>query len=309
MSKVRLSKKLHLKFSRMNNKVSGAIIKAATVGVKEGSLKKNHPDYLSMKDEQITFINKKSIGDLKSPFHAKKKRQSTRPSKIVNNLFTKEFKEEYGIIEKDVDAFLTEWRSREDTKGDRIVRLKGRDILKAFNYTHELHGYVDSSCAHFYTSNHDKVKMEEDLDFYTENPNVSAYVVYSKQGGVDKIVARMIVFEGEQLYEGYKKVPKGTPCEIYMNTFGFKGEYKQMLINFAKKKKMFSYSGGDKIVLSINTRFTPYPPMDGCYVNFQTNVISTYSSLIENNGGYSDTYHIKPDLKKYGAPVPYVSPE
>jgi hypothetical protein len=255
------------------------------------------------------------------------RRVKTKITKVLKEIYNQEYLREK-IKETDAEALSIRMATLKSTEA-RVEEYRGMEILRAFNYKHELtdtnFGY---SCANFHQAGgkfggYTEPKISE-FDIYTKNPEQCGAVVVWENG---KIKGRMTFQQGIQVCDSglYKK---GEHHTVWGNYYGVGGKYSVMLTDYIKKKwpnavHKQQCPGSSALCIELETRFTYYCPFDSMYVNFEHNLLTDnygYLSGAYRNYKWVNTYHafcpkelvnqrIKEENEKTGANEPYILDE
>lgn len=213
--------------------------------------------------------------------------------------------------------FGDEFKEQEDTDTDisnlKIEILRGKDILRPFNYYNEYDPREwDTSCANF---NNEKYGLDhfgylpkvEWYDFYIKNPDHCGIATIFEK---DKMVGRAPLFEGINLYEN-SMIQKGEKYS-YLN-FSYtnkKRKYKKFLSDWAKNNNIYQIGHLKGVVfIEFDTEVAKhYPPVDQLTVNVKKHILAsntpTYGISGVNPRKYQTAYKLditRPDMPMFGA--------
>jgi len=279
----RLSSKFEttLKPLRSEYKVADLYLKLKE-GVERKYLSKDPPDYLDIDDEgNLSFLKSRYFGE-GDPWTT---------SRRIKMKITKALKEFYDetymnslIKQTDVEAFINKWNSLLKSKRIHAEEYRGKEMLRAFNYTRELSKNFGYSCANFHQDENEFGKYTEpklsEFDIYTKNPEQIGVVVAMEDG---VIMGRRTVQQGIQVCDtaNYNKGEFHTVWGNYYGVGGGGGKYDNIITTYIIKKWPDAKGmRSNALCVSLETRFTYYCPFDSMYVCFEHNLMTdNYSYL------------------------------
>lgn len=268
-----------------------------TTGPQRKDLVKDPPDYFDVEtDGTISFLKSRYFpeGDV----WANRRRQKVAAKKAHREIYNDAYINRY-IKETDVAAFSTKWGILYAEKLPDVVELRGKDILRAYNYTEECDKRFGYTCANFFQNKnnwggHAEPKLNE-YDIYVKNPENCGAVVVIENG---KIMARRSFQQGIQVQNkgDYKK---GEFYTVWGNAYGVGGsggKYDSLITSYLKKKynanEMCDYHRGGSFIISLETRFKNYCPFDSMCVCFELNLLSDGCPNINGKRvNWHGTYH------------------
>lgn len=218
----------------------------------------------------ISYLKEKYSNDLVNSWTSPK-RIAQKATKALKEFYKPEYIEKH-LTNADFELFFNLINAQKDSL--KIVEFRGEDVLRAYNYTHELvKSGFGSSCANFnqkeINGSFSKEPKKEHFDVYIKNPeNFGVAVLMEK----DAIIGRISFQQGPNLLttETYKKGEIGT----VMNTYhGVSGPSHIKIINYLKDKYN-AKPRGFGFAINMETRFAQYPPFDSMYVCFQHNILT-----------------------------------
>ena len=270
-------------------------------GVQRKYLVKDPPNYFDVEsDGTISFLKSRYFPEKRGLGEEwiSNRRQKIAAKKAMKEIYNEAYIN-VNIKETDVAAFSTKWGLIYTEKLPEIVELRGKDILRAYNYTKECDKRFGYTCANFFQKDnnwgdHEEPKLDQ-YDIYVKNPENCGAVVAIEDG---KIKARRSFQQGIQVEDiGHGTYQKGQFYTIYGNAYGIGGDggkYDTMIIDYLKKK----YNAAEMscrpgtFVISMETRFRNYCPFDSMYVCFEKNLLSDSCPKIDGKiVHWIDTYH------------------
>lgn len=163
----------------------------------------------------------------------------------------------------------------------RVEILRGKDVLRAFNYTGEIDlKKMDWSCCHFKQGKKFGFDVwgydpePEWFDFYAKNPKNFGMITMFED---DEICGRSPMFEGVNLYENLD-VKEGKYYKFLNSPYLYEGnKYRDFIRDWAKKNDcVWIGDMAGVIFIKYGTKVTPqYPPVDWIHVNVDEGILAS----------------------------------
>jgi hypothetical protein len=266
------------------SKVASVLLKL-TAPVSKDILIETPADYIDIVLDKenygyISFLKYKYRND-DNPWKSIK-RISQKATKAFREFFKPEYIEAE-LTNNDFEIFFNLMKSQKSE--NQILEFRGRDILKAYNYTHELVKDFGNSCANFYQKELNgsfPEPKEEWYDIYVKNTDNFGVAVAIEN---EKIVGRISFQQGPNLVTmgPYVKGRFGTVMNNYYGVGGANGANAIKIKNHLIEKYKANRSG-QGFAIKTETRFDRFPPFDSMYVCFEHNILAdTYGTEMKNN--------------------------
>lgn len=256
-------------------------------GVQRKYLVKEPVDYLNIdKEGNVSFLRHRYFNE--EDKWGTTRRQKMKMIKVIKDIYNESYLN-IELKQTDIESFSN--RLTAYLKPAEILELRGNDLLRAYNYTHELIKTFGNSCANFYQKELNGNYREPWLDeyyVYTKNPENCGVIVVIDNG---KIVARRSFQQGIQLCDAgtWKKGEHHTVWGNYYGVGGNGSKYDTMIIEYLKNK----YNAASKqssigsLCISMETRWKNYPAFDSMFVCFEHNLLSdNYNRLSSPYNSY-----------------------
>jgi len=240
---------------------------------------------------KMDYIEKNSI----DPYSDNIGRVNIKIGRLVFKLFPKKLLDQY-VSPSDIEEFVNIYKSFFDKSNQKMIVVSGEEIRQYYldeNYCLPEYGTLWKSCMRY----SDRQKF---LDLYTKNSDViSMLVLLTKEGECDKVRARALLWEAEDLQGNKLKIMDRIYTIYDSDVFVFKkwarqNGYISKLYQNAKSHSIFDVDGKPMIIdLKIfienhDLEYYPYldtfPFYDG-KGNFYNNHKNPYEYiLIQSNG-------------------------
>lgn len=236
-------------------------------GIAEDYLEDNHADYLDCNNMngEFSFITKNVAQKAQTTtIWQNTKRQIIKPGRIFAKIFNEKARSTF-LKDTEIEFFSSQWKTK--FANDLTIEvLRGWDIIEAYNFNGNLNRNI-RSCANFRQKETNGGYAEPKIKWfyvYIFNPHAISAVILRKK---NEIVARTTVFEGAQNVDS-GALKKGNHYKFYntIYTDGV-GEHKKLLVEWMEGNGIRDFTCPDAFVVSLNTHFSAYPPIDRLYVS------------------------------------------
>jgi hypothetical protein len=140
---------------------------------------------------KISFVNSLNL----NPYSDGVGRIQIKVGRLVSKLLDQEIIKKY-MTDSDIETFVNEFKSFFDQSSRKIEVLSGEDIRKYYlykNYCYPDTGTLWKSCMRY-------KERQRFLDIYVHNPDtVKMLVMLENQDGVDKVRARALIWEAQDM--------------------------------------------------------------------------------------------------------------
>ena len=286
------------KFMKLINSLKGSYKVAElyymiSQGVQRKNLSRDPVDYLDIDDEgNVSFLKSRYFTE--PDVWTTGRRQKMKSTKVLKEVLSEPFINTY-IKETDVAAFINKLAALKSNVL-QLFEWRGKELLRAYNYTKECRKDFGYTCANFFQKENDWGRHAEptvdQYDIYVENPE-NCGVMAVMEG--DKVVARRSFQQGPNVIDG-NKWKKGETATVWGNYYGVGGDgsrYDTMIKDYLKEKyDAVNKDSINEFVVSLETRFTYYCPFDSMYVSFEKNLLANNSGRYNIPGAnWNNTYH------------------
>jgi len=245
-------------------------------GVNKADLSKDPANYFELEDDgdYVSYLKSRYFPD--GDFWATKRRIKQKTGKVLRDTFSEDFSKA-NIKDTDVETYLAKLAAIKAKKGVQILEWRGKDLLRAYNYTEECAKDFGYTCANFHQrknnfGGHAEPTLAQ-YDVYVKNPENCGVVVIMENG---KVMYRRSFQQGANLIDG-GKFKKGDLATVYGNGYGVAGrggKFDKLVTDYLINKYNAASMGGGNFVIKMETRFAEYCPFDSMNVCFEYNLLS-----------------------------------